>query len=64
MKKLANEGKTIISTIHQPSSNVLAMFDCVYMLAEGRVAFSGTVNQALEFMRELVTAEKHFHRLL
>lgn len=36
-------------TIHQPSSQLFAMFHQVLMLAEGRVAFMGTPRKALEF---------------
>ncbi|KAG7164314.1 white-like 2 [Homarus americanus] len=41
MKNMAERGKTIISTIHQPSSEVYAMFDRVLLMAEGRMAFLG-----------------------
>ncbi|XP_070000442.1 protein white isoform X1 [Penaeus vannamei] len=49
MKNMAERGKTIISTIHQPSSEVFAMFDRVLLMAEGRVAFLGEVEAALKF---------------
>ncbi len=49
MKNMAERGKTIISTIHQPSSEVYAMFDRVLLMAEGRVAFLGEVDAAYEF---------------
>lgn len=49
MKNMAERGKTIISTIHQPSSEVFSMFDRVLLMAEGRVAFLGEVDAALKF---------------
>lgn len=49
MKNMAERGKTIIATIHQPSSEVYAMFDRVLLMAEGRVAFLGDVDAAYEF---------------
>ncbi|KAK4320583.1 hypothetical protein Pmani_008587 [Petrolisthes manimaculis] len=49
MKNMAERGKTIISTIHQPSSEVYAMFDRVLLMAEGRVAFLGEVDAAYQF---------------
>ena len=49
MQKLAQQGRTIISTIHQPSSQVFQMFDKLFLLAEGRVAFSGSLEEAKLF---------------
>ena len=49
MKGMAERGKTVLSTIHQPSSEVFAMFDRVLFLAEGRVAFLGSCDEALRF---------------
>jgi ABC-type multidrug transport system ATPase subunit len=51
MKVLANEGKTIICTIHQPSSEIYEMFDRLYLLAEGRMAYSGPLNESLAFFQ-------------
>ena len=49
MKNLASQGKTVICTIHQPSSEVFAMFDRILLMAEGRTAFLGPINEALPF---------------
>lgn len=43
MKNLAKQGKTIICTIHQPSSEIFETFDKLCLLAEGRLAFLGTL---------------------
>ncbi|KAG0728523.1 Protein white [Chionoecetes opilio] len=53
MKRLTGLGKTVIATIHQPSSEVFAMFDRLLLLAEGRVAFLGTVQEAHVFFTRL-----------
>ncbi|KAK8377184.1 hypothetical protein O3P69_013671 [Scylla paramamosain] len=53
MKKMTELGKTVIATIHQPSSEVFAMFDRLLLLAEGRVAFMGTVQEAHLFFTRL-----------
>lgn len=49
MRNLAQKGKTIISTIHQPSSEVFALFDRVLLMAEGRTAYLGSTETALQF---------------
>ena len=49
LKKLASEGKTVICTIHQPSSEVFAMFDRILLMAEGRTAFLGPIDDALQY---------------
>ena len=39
LRQLANEGRTVVSTIHQPSSEVFAEFDRLMLLVEGRCIF-------------------------
>lgn len=53
LKSLTSKGKTIICTIHQPSSEVYAMFDKILLMAEGRLAFLGSLQQAIDFFRIL-----------
>lgn len=53
LKGLANKSKTIIITIHQPSSELFNLFDKILLMAEGRVAFLGTPMQATQFFNEL-----------
>lgn len=54
LKGLANKGKTIILTIHQPSSEIFGLFDKILLMAEGRIAFLGTPKEANHFFAELV----------
>ncbi|XP_049866741.1 protein white isoform X1 [Pectinophora gossypiella] len=56
LKGLAQKGKTVICTIHQPSSELYAMFDKLLIMADGRVAFLGSPDQATEFFKELGAA--------
>ncbi|XP_067645713.1 protein scarlet [Eurosta solidaginis] len=47
--ELAKKGTTILCTIHQPSSQLFDMFNNVLLLADGRVAFTGSPQNALTF---------------
>lgn len=53
LKSMATSGRTVVCTIHQPSSEVFEMFDDLSLLAEGRVAFTGRSSEALEFFNRI-----------
>merc|ERR1719261_1975864 len=52
MKSIANDGKIVISTIHQPSSEVFHLFDDLLLMDHGRVVYFGTVDGAEEHFRD------------
>lgn len=47
------EGKTIITSIHQPSSAVFFAFDKLMLLADGNVVYFGTPRGSLEYVKQL-----------
>ena len=49
LKNLAKEGRTVVCTIHQPSSQIYAMFDRLLLMAEGKIAFLGNSDEARDF---------------
>ena len=49
LKSFAAQGRTVLCTIHQPSSAIFNSFDRIILIAEGRVAFAGDTERALEF---------------
>ncbi|GFR98224.1 ATP-binding cassette sub-family G member [Elysia marginata] len=53
LRKMAARGRVILCTIHQPSSDIFAMFNQILLLAEGRTAFLGSQQQAMEFFAKL-----------
>lgn len=47
------EKKTIIATVHQPSSQMFHMFDKLLLLCNGRMAYFGDVNQIVPFFQTI-----------
>ncbi|CAM9394282.1 unnamed protein product [Chrysoparadoxa australica] len=50
LRKLAALGKTVISSIHQPSSQVYRMFDKVMLLCDGKQVFSGRGDAVMPYL--------------
>ncbi|KAJ6646153.1 ATP-binding cassette sub-family G member 1, partial [Pseudolycoriella hygida] len=50
LKRLAQEGRTIICTIHQPSALIFEMFDKLYAVAGGNCIYQGPARQLVPFM--------------
>jgi len=48
-----NKSRTIITTIHQPRSNIYSMFDNVILLAQGELIYYGPSNESLEYFRTI-----------
>ncbi|XP_044753408.1 protein white-like isoform X2 [Coccinella septempunctata] len=53
LKAMAQTGRTVICTLHQPSSELFQMFDKIGLMAEGRTAFLGTPAEADKFFTKL-----------
>mmetsp|Transcript_29499 Transcript_29499/g.38013 ORF Transcript_29499/g.38013 Transcript_29499/m.38013 type:complete len:549 (-) Transcript_29499:685-2331(-) len=53
LKDLAAEGRTILTSIHQPSSGVFASFDRLLLLADGSVVYFGTPKGSLSYFADL-----------
>ncbi|KAL8603575.1 hypothetical protein ACOMHN_022527 [Nucella lapillus] len=49
LQSMAVKNRTILCTIHQPSSEIFALFDQVLLMAEGRVGYMGPSAKAMEF---------------
>ncbi|GER41079.1 ABC transporter G family member [Striga asiatica] len=48
IKNLARDGRTVISSIHQPSSEVFALFDDLYLLSGGETVYFGEARNAVK----------------
>eukprot|EP00005_Dracoamoeba_jomungandri_P002507 CAMPEP_0174254988 /NCGR_PEP_ID=MMETSP0439-20130205/4318_1 /TAXON_ID=0 /ORGANISM="Stereomyxa ramosa, Strain Chinc5" /LENGTH=591 /DNA_ID=CAMNT_0015336919 /DNA_START=239 /DNA_END=2011 /DNA_ORIENTATION=- len=53
LKKLADAGRTIISTIHQPSSDIFRMFDKLIVMTEGHIMYQGTAKDSVPYFSQL-----------
>eukprot|EP00916_Digyalum_oweni_P026591 GHVL01043669.1.p1 GENE.GHVL01043669.1~~GHVL01043669.1.p1 ORF type:complete len:363 (+),score=45.61 GHVL01043669.1:46-1134(+) len=49
MRSLSRSGRTVMATIHQPSSKTFALFDKVLILGEGRMIYYGQREAALPY---------------
>lgn len=53
LKNLARKGRTIITTIHQPRSEIWGLFDRITLLSKGKPLYSGKVSKVLQHFAEL-----------
>ncbi|RKP21732.1 hypothetical protein ROZALSC1DRAFT_26874 [Rozella allomycis CSF55] len=52
LKDVAKEGRTIISTIHQPSSDIFHLFDDLILLSEGQIVYCGPAENMVSYLTE------------
>lgn len=52
LRSLANQGKTIVAVIHQPSQHVFSMFDDLLLLSEGQQMYFGPVEEVRSYMEQ------------
>ncbi|CAN1299139.1 ABC transporter G family member 14 [Linum perenne] len=53
VKRLADGGITVVTTIHQPSSRLYYMFDKVVLLSEGSPIYYGPASTALDYFSSI-----------
>lgn len=53
LKRLTDDGKTVICTIHTPSASMFDTFDHIYALADGSCIYSGSSANLVPFLRQL-----------
>lgn len=53
LKQLAQEGRTIVCSIHQPSALLFGMFDHLYAMAEGQCIYAGATGMLVPFLADV-----------
>ncbi|KXS21830.1 P-loop containing nucleoside triphosphate hydrolase protein [Gonapodya prolifera JEL478] len=53
LKKLANEGKTVLATLHMPRETIVEMFDKLILMSQGEIVWVGHVREAMEWFASL-----------
>ncbi|MED6209155.1 ABC transporter G member 14 [Stylosanthes scabra] len=53
VKKLASGGRSVVMTIHQPSSRLYHMFDKVVLLSEGSPIYYGLASSAMDYFHSI-----------
>ena len=53
LKKIASEGKIIISTIHQPSTLIFKEMETLLLLSKGETIFQGDAQKIIPYMEKI-----------
>ena len=53
LRELANSGRTVISTIHQPNSDIYEIFDRLMLLAPGKIIYFNEARLAVDYFGSL-----------
>ncbi|KAK9525059.1 hypothetical protein VZT92_017402 [Zoarces viviparus] len=60
LKRIANSGRTIILSIHQPRYSIYRLFDSLTLLVNGKQVYHGPAQSALEYFADIgYTCEPH-----
>jgi len=53
LRSLANEGRTVLVSIHQPRSSIFSLFTGIYLLSQGSPVYAGSPEQAIDYFANL-----------
>lgn len=52
LKKLARSGRTVVATLHQPSSEIFHLADDLILMSEGHIMYCGEANKSLGYFEQ------------
>lgn len=61
LDELASEGRTIVCTIHQPSSSVYNLFKQIYVLDKGKCAYQGSPQNTVKYLQSIGLTCPEYH---
>ncbi|KAI9595733.1 P-loop containing nucleoside triphosphate hydrolase protein [Syncephalis fuscata] len=53
LNRLARDGRTIVTTLHQPTYDIFNMVDNIIFIAEGRIIYAGPTNRIIKYFSQL-----------
>ncbi|KAK9385016.1 P-loop containing nucleoside triphosphate hydrolase protein [Lipomyces mesembrius] len=53
LQKLSRKGRTLITSIHQPRSDIFFLFDSITLLSQGQPLYSGKVKESVTYFSRL-----------
>lgn len=53
MRSLAQRGRTVIYTIHQPTAECIACFDDLMLMAKGRIIYHGPMEESVPYFQDI-----------
>ncbi|KAK9486663.1 P-loop containing nucleoside triphosphate hydrolase protein [Lipomyces starkeyi] len=62
LQKLSRRGRTLITSIHQPRSDIFFLFDSITLLSQGQPLYSGKVEESVTYFSRLgYTVPEHMN---
>ena len=61
MRSLADQGMTILTTLHQPRTSIMARFNSVMIMAGGRAIYNGPCEKYIPYVNDVLKCEIPTH---